>query len=279
LIITAYERYLLVDYRHIRHWVDDLPRMGRASFSLADAKAQFPEMSEAGIRSALHRLAAAGKVCSIWRGFYAVVLPDYGLSGDVPPVEYIGQLMAYVQADYYIALLSAASYQGASHQSPQVFQVIADKQLRSKVESGVRIEFAYKRRVPEGGIEQKAARSGLVNVSAPLLTALDLVTYQRRSGGISNVASVLAGLAESIDLGDGAEGVVKGEPSASVQRLGHILESVLGEDGLADGLLELCSRVDLRFGRVDLVPGLDGRPSSYDGKWKVSVNYDVEVDD
>jgi predicted transcriptional regulator of viral defense system len=252
--------------------------MGRVSFSLADAKAQFPQMAEANVRNALHRLAAAGKVRSVWRGFYAVVLPDYGLSGDVPPVEYIGQLMDYVQADYYIALLSAASYQGASHQSPQVFQVIASKQLRSKVESGSRLEFAYKRRVPKDGVEQKAARSGLVNVSSPLLTALDLVTYPHRSGGISNVASVLSELAESIDLAAGAEGVIRGEPSTSVQRLGHILGSVLGESELADGLLELCAEAGLRFGRVGLVPGRDGRASGYDGKWKVSVNYDVEVD-
>jgi predicted transcriptional regulator of viral defense system len=248
------------------------------SFSLADAKAQFPEMTDASVRNALHRLAAAGKLRSVWRGFYAIVLPEYGLSGDVLPVEYIGQLMAHIQVDYYIALLSAASYQGASHQSPQVFQVIANRQLRSKVASGSRLEFTYKRKVPEGGIEQKAARSGLVNVSTPLLTALDLVTYPRKSGGISNVASVLSELAESICVGPGAECVIKGEPRASVQRLGHILGSVLGEGELADGLLEICAKAGLRFGRVDLVPGHDGRPSGYDGKWSVSVNYDVEVE-
>lgn len=269
----------MADYRHIRHWVDALPKMGQVSFSLADANAKFPEMAGASVRNALHRLAAAGKVRSIWRGFYAVVLPDYGLSGDVPPVEYISQLMGHVGADYYIALLSAASYQGASHQSPQVFQVIASKQLRSKVESGSRLEFAYKRKMPDGGIGQKAAKSGLVNVSSPLLTALDLVTYSYKSGGISNVASVLSELAESIDLGTEAVGVIKGEPSASVQRLGHILGSVLGENDLADGLLELCSKAGLRFGRVDLVPRRGWRQSGYDGKWKVSVNYDVEVDD
>jgi hypothetical protein len=47
-------------------------------------------------------------------------------------------------------------------------------------------------------------------------------------------------------------------------------------DDLADGLLELCFKAGLRFSRVDLVTGLAGRPSSYDGKWRVSTNYDVE---
>jgi predicted transcriptional regulator of viral defense system len=249
------------------------------SFSLEEVRAQFPGMTDANVRNSLHRLASAGKVCTVWRGFYAVVLPEYGLSSNVPPVEYIDQLMAYVKADYYIALLSAASYQGASHQSPQVFQVIANRQFRSKVESGSRVEFAYKRVMSEGGIEQKAARSGLVNVSSPLLTALDLVTYQHKSGGISNVASVLSELAESIDLKPDAESLVKGEPCSSAQRLGHILGSVLDERELADGLLEVCAKAGLRFRRIDLVPGCGEKQIGFDAKWKVCINYDVEVDD
>jgi predicted transcriptional regulator of viral defense system len=249
------------------------------SFSLEDVRAQFPGMADTNVHNSLHRLTSAGKVRSVWRGFYAVVLPEYGMSSDVPPVEYIGQLMAYVKANYYIALLSAASYQGASHQSPQVFQVITSRQFRSKVESGSRLEFAYKRVMSEDGIEQKAARSGLVNVSSPLLTALDLVTYQHKSGGISNVASVLSELAESIELRQDAESLIRGEPCSSVQRLGHILGNVLGERELADSLFEVCAKAGLHFGRVDLMPRSGEKQTGVDEKWKVSINYDVEVDD
>jgi predicted transcriptional regulator of viral defense system len=274
----AYGRFDLDNYRHLRHWVDDLPKVGRSSFSLGDAMTQFPDMPAANLRNALHRLSQAGKVRSVWRGFYAVALPEYGLDGSIPPVEYIDQLMAHVKADYYVALLSAASYQGASHQSPQVFQVMSDRQIRSKDVSGSRLEFAYKRDMPKSCIEQKTVKSGYINVSAPALTALDLVDYPSRSGGISNVASVLAELADSIDFGILDVGLLMREPLATAQRLGHLLESTLGEVELAQNLYDKCKEAGLRFSRTGLVAGQLGQGLRFDEKWKVVINYDMEVD-
>jgi predicted transcriptional regulator of viral defense system len=235
-------------------------------------------MPAANLRNALHRLSQAGKVRSVWRGFYAVVLPEYGLDGSVPPVEYIDQLMTHVKANYYVALLSAASYQGASHQSPQVFQVMSDRQIRSKDVSGSRLEFAYKKDMPKGCVEQKAVKSGCINVSAPALTALDLVSYPSRSGGISNVISVLAELAASIDFDVLDIDLLMREPIATVQRLGHLLESTLGETELAQTLHDTYTQTGLRFNRTDLVAGEPGQKSCFDRKWKIVVNYDVEVD-
>ena len=266
------------DYRYIRHWVDDLPKMGRLSFSLDDVRRQFPDMKSQSILKDLHRLSAAGKIRSVWRGFYAVVLPDYGFSGDVPPIEYIDQLMTYLKIDYYVALLSAASYQGASHQSPQVFQVMCNKQLRPKSACGIRLEFSSKSRMPKSGIVQKTVKSGTINISSPALTAIDLMGYPARSGGINNVASVLAELAESIDLANLEADLLRSEPTATIQRLGHLLETVIGEQELADDLYNSCKQVGLKFSSADLVPGQLLNGTSYDSRWRVSVNYDVEVD-
>lgn len=235
-------------------------------------------MPAPNIQNALHRLSQAGKIHSIWRGLYAVVLPEYGLDGNIPPVEYIDHLMSYVKADYYVALLSAASYQGASHQSPQVFQVMSNRQMRSKDVSGSRLEFAYKKDMPKDCIEQKMVKSGYINVSVPALTALDLVNYLSRSGGISNVASVLAELAASINFSALDADLLKHEPLPTVQRLGHLLESTLGEVELAQVLYDTCIQAGLRFSRTGLATGRPGQKPSFDGKWKVVVNYDVEVD-
>jgi len=269
----------LETYSYLRYWVEDLPKKGRLTFSLDEAKAQFPDREDASIRNALHRLSVLRKVCSVSRGFYAVVLPEYGLNGNIPPVEYINQLMTYFGANYYVALLSAASYQGASHQSPQVFQVIADKQVLSKNVSGSRLEFAFKRKMPKSCVEQKTVKSGYISVSAPALTALDLVSYSSRSGGISHVASVLAELADSIDFNSLDMGLLECEPCVSVQRLGYLLESILGEVELADSLYKKTAEAGLRFTRASLVSGQPRRKSAYDGKWKIVINYDVEVDE
>ena len=265
-------------YRHVRNWVEDLPRLGRFSFSLDEAREQFNDMPVDNIRNALHRLSVAGKILSVWRGFYAVVLPEYGLDGSVPPAEYIDQLMSYVNADYYVALLSAASYQGAAQQSPQVFQVISNRQIRSKDVSGTHIEFVYKKDIPKTSIEQKTVKSGCIDVSKPALTALDLVGYPSRSGGISRVASVIADLADSIDFSTIEAGVLKQERSSTVQRLGHLLETVLNEKELADTLFDKCVSAGLLFRRVGLVPNNDDRHIGYDKKWMITINYEVEVD-
>ncbi|MCL2655033.1 MAG: type IV toxin-antitoxin system AbiEi family antitoxin [Coriobacteriia bacterium] len=269
------------NYRYIRQWIDDLPKRGLSSFSLDDAKLQFPNMPAVNIRNALHRLSAAGNVRSVWRGFYAIVLPEYGLEGSVPPVEYIDQLMIYVGSDYYVALLSAASYQGASHQSPQAFQVMSNKQLRPKEASGSRLGFTYKKNLPQSGIEKKVVRSGCVNVSVPALTALDLVHYSAKSGGISHVASVLAEFAGSIDFSAFDADLLKKEPGATIQRLGYLLENSLGEVELAAALYEKSAEARLRFNRADLITGQPGNKSkpAYNNKWKIVINYDVEVSD
>jgi len=269
----------LHNYSYLRYWVDDLPKRGRSSFSLEDAKAQFPDMSDENMRNALYGLSVAGKVRSVWRGFYAIVLPEYGLDGSIPPVEYIDQLMTYVDAEYYVALLSAASYQGASHQSPQVFQVIADKHVRSKNTSGSRLDFAFKKNMPNCCIEQKIVKSGYINVSMPALTALDLVSYASRSGGISHVASVLSELADAIDFSKLNEDLLRDESRVTVQRLGYLLEGVLGEVELAESLYNKSVEAGLHFSRASLASGNTGQGLGYDRKWKIVINYDVEVDE
>ena len=263
---------------YLRHWVSDLPKVGRFSFSLDEAKTQFPNMTNENIRNALYRLSSSGKIHSIWRGFYAIVLPEYGLDGSIPPVEYIDQLMAYIKADYYIALLSAAVYQGASHQSPQLFQVMSGKQLRSKTIDGSRLKFYYKRSISQSCIEQKTVKSGCVNVSVPALTALDLVSYASQSGGILNIATVLTELADSIDFDILDTDMLKREPRTTIQRLGYLLEKPLNEVELATRLYDKCVEAGLEFNRADLATRQTLNKPGYDGKWKIVINYNVEVD-
>lgn len=235
-------------------------------------------MSAQSTLNALHRLVSARKIHSVWRGFYAIVLHDYGLDGDAPPVEYIDQLMNHLRTNYYIALLSAASYQGASHQSPQVFQVMCDKQLRSKTVCNSKLEFVCKSKMPIRGIDEKVVKSGTIKVSVPALTALDLVGHPNRSGGISNVASVLAELSGAIDFNliDGA--LLKSEPKSTVQRLGYLLENVLDEQALANRLFDKCRQAGIRFARTDLVLRQPAEKLGYDAKWQVVINYRVEVE-
>jgi predicted transcriptional regulator of viral defense system len=128
------------DYNQVRYWVEELPKMGKTTLSLKEAEDQFPEKPSSSVRRALARLSGTGKIHSVWRGFYAIALPEYGLDGIAPPIDYVDQLMRYLGKKYYVALLTAASYNGASHQAPQSFYVICDSILHTKNKNGVKRE-------------------------------------------------------------------------------------------------------------------------------------------
>ena len=59
--------------------------------------------------------------------FFMIIPAEYQKLGSLPPHWVIDSLMRYLKQDYYIGLLSAASFYGATEQQPMTFQVITDK--------------------------------------------------------------------------------------------------------------------------------------------------------
>ena len=268
------------EYKQIRYWVDALPRMGKNTFSLEEVKETFPNKPPSQIKNALNRLAASGKVASVWRGFYAIVLPEYGLKGIIPPTEYIDHLMNHLGKEYYVATLSAAVLHGASNQKPLSFMFICEHILHPKEKNGIRLEPLLKKRIPRRYIERKNVNSGAINVSAPILTAIDLVLYPQKSGGFGNIATVLTELSECIESSSIDSDFFSFVPASAVQRLGYLLDVVLGESNLADDLLDKAFDASVRFRKVPLATyrDLNTADSCYNAKWKVIVNEEVEAD-
>jgi predicted transcriptional regulator of viral defense system len=116
---------------------------------------------------------------------------------------------------------------------------------------------------------------GTVRVATPAATALELVGYADRCGGLSHVATVLAELAEAIDPAAlAAEG--RRAPVAWAQRLGWLLERVEKPD-LADVL-----RPDVEARATAPTPlrrSAPTRGAERDARWRLIVNADVEPDD
>jgi predicted transcriptional regulator of viral defense system len=264
----------------VREWISALPKRGRLSFSHHELAAAFPEKSPAAIKGTLARMSASNAIQSVWRGYYAIVLPDYGLRGIIPPSEYIGQLMAYTGAEYYVALLSASLLHGAAHQMPQRFQFMSNKIMHPKKTHGIHLEPVFKKRFPTNYLIEKNAKSGMIKVSSPELTALDLMIYQDRAGGISNCATIIGELAEQIDFEAVDVDIFDGIPTSAVQRLGFILGPVLGEKGPADTLRRKARVAGLEFYRVPLATrqGVHEQNRNIDTIWKIVPNYDVEAD-
>ena len=128
-------------------------------------------------------------------------------------------------------------------------------------------------------VEQRQTRTGKINVSCPELTAIDLVTYQERSGSITRAATVLAELVEKTDFGRLGPEFVKVAPVACFQRLGYILEEVLEEQEAADAVYDLLKRAGVRLQKAALKVGKDAAGAEMNERWKILVNERIEIDE
>lgn len=270
------------EYSRIGQWVDDLPKRGKTVFSKQEVEKQFPELSYFSIRNSLNRLTKKRKIQSIWRDFYAVILPEYGLKGIIPPIEYIDQLMRSLNKDYYIALLSAAALQGASHQASMEFFVITNSRtLRNKQNGDIKINFVTKKNLPKQYITQVMTNSGYVNISHPELTAFDLIIYERNVGGINRIATILSELAETLDFENISIDFLRTLNTAVIQRLGYLFD-LLGFEHLANFLFQKSKEANLKFRKYPL--SILSEKKNYsdfqlNDRWKIIINEEIEIDE
>jgi predicted transcriptional regulator of viral defense system len=269
--------------RKIRDWILELPKRGRITFSTDDIHRQFPDRNKHTIKNVLLRLVENGKIQSVWHGFYVVVPIEYELKGIVPPVVYIDQLMNYLQKDYYIGLLNAASFYGAAHQQPQEFTVIiGGKNLRDKLKNGVKINFVSKKEIPHVFVRKLTAKTGYVSVSSSELTAFDLLFYQKEIGGLSRAGTVLNELVEEMDFDKITPDFLRLFPSTVIQRFGYLLDEVLEQGDRAKILLKKTKQAGIKFRKTLLKPEIQtGDLLEYEqnGIWKIIINEEIEIDE
>ena len=267
-------------YKQVRNWIDDLPKIGQTTFSVGEAERMFPEKTPSSVRRAIARLTSAGKIQSVWKGFYAVVLPEYGRSGVVPPIDYIDQLMSYLGKNYYVALLTAATYSGATHHAVRLFQIISDSVLHEKSKNGVVIDPAYKKTIPGKYLVERNSRTASVMFSSPELTAVDLLLYPKKAGGINFIVTILSELAESLNFGIAEPDFFETIPGTTVQRLGYLLDTIIGENAVADELYRqaMNANIDFRYTAIVTTDRHPIRNAARNERWKIIENYRPEGD-
>ena len=263
----------------IRSWVAEQETLGKSTFSIDDIDAAFPGMSDQVKRNSLQRLKNCRRIISPYRGFYVTVPVSYVARGClVPPMFYMTQLMEYLSRPYYFGLLSAARIWGASHQLAMTDQVFTLKpQLNTrKTEPG--IDWCYRSTYPEDMVVEKKGENGMIRVSNPELTMIDLVQYEQYCGGLSNVATVMAELAESVDFNRCRELLTKYCKGTAIQRTGYILEHVLDMPEPAAVLHDVYK--SYYFPRpAKLSTRSQSSSIVVDKKWNIVVNAEIEVDE
>lgn len=254
-------------------YIANLAAAGRYSFTSQDARKALKVSADA-TKLALGRLARKKRIASPARGFHVILPPEYRALGCLPPEQFVPDLMRWLNQPYYAGLLSAAQFHGAAHHRPQVFQVMLTKPRRPIHCGRVRIAFIGRTRLPEVAVQSLNTPRGVLQVSTPEATAVDLVGFHRRAGGMDQVATLLSELAELMDphkLLAAAEIA----PITWGQRLGHLLESV--DAGNLVAPLKDYVRSNARR-TVLLLPGAADTGSRRMVGWKLRINADVETD-
>ncbi len=264
---------------YLLSWIEKQQSWGKYVFSLEQVKTDIPDISEHALILALTRLSKKGRVLSVYKGFYLIIPPEYASRGLLPPMLFIDNLMRYVDKPYYVGLLSAAALHGAAHQQPQEFFVITNSKQLTTYKKELKINYITKRNIPKDLLEKRKTESGYVYVSNPELTAIDLIYYQNRIGGINRVTSVLDELAEVIKPERITGELIDSFSVPSIQRLGYILEVVLGQAILADKLYSESQKLKKEFFRQPLKAGEEKTGFQTNDRWKIIINTDIEIDE
>jgi predicted transcriptional regulator of viral defense system len=260
----------------LKEYLDGLQAAGRYWFTTEELIGAV-SLKEASLSVALSRMAKQGLVLMIKRGFGIILYPK---GKELHPTYYMDAMMTHMKAEYYVALLSASSYWGASHQSSMVYQVVVDKVITPLAFESSRVEFVVKKKpLNKKWVKRVAGVGGYVQMSSPELTAIDLLRFPDKAGHLNNVATVLSDLAEKWD-GRTMTALCSdlSTPTTTLQRFGYILDDVLKlrkEAGYVESAM------------IHRVPGrqvlsqakkVDKKNNAFNGKWSLFINTKVEPD-
>ncbi len=254
--------------------LDALLAEAKSLFSLEDAQKKLG-LPKNYVVKIISNLVKKKQVLRISQGLYAYFPPTEKKSGfNVSRI--IGQIMEHRHTPYYVGLLSAADYYGAAHQKPQRLQIMIPQQISFAKAKELGISFHVQKHFPKTGLAQIKTPQGYLWYSSPELLALDLLNYEKASGGIDNVAIIIREIRPLLKNKSLRAMALDYPVRAVVQKLGYLLELF----GAQDLLLQCLQRIIKKRGAS--VVGLSStlpKKGSFNAKWSVLVNTTLEVSD
>jgi len=265
----------MTDDKRVSEVIDDFQRRGLYGFERSRLEKTL-STSPAAMGKALNRLAARGRVKRILKDFHAILPVEYSAQGMIPADWFLDDLMRSLALPYYIGLQSAAALYGATHQQIQQVQIVAPRQIRAIERPKLSIRFFCKQKFCAIPLQSHKGHGGMLPVSTPEATALDLVRYASQIGGLDAVITILAELAESMTPEKLGTAAACESELAQTQRLGWLLDQ-LNQPLLADPLHTalLTARATLPRTRLDPAGGLIGHARN---RWKIIENAQPQSD-
>jgi predicted transcriptional regulator of viral defense system len=254
-------------------WLDSLQAQGRYTFTSAEAITKSGLTAES-VRKALKRLTQHARILRLKEYFFSIVPPEYRTAGAPPPTWFISELMAAMRRPYYVALLSAAALHGASHQQPQIFQVMTDRPTRAIRAGRTQLHFYTTKYMDAAATVEMKTPTGAVRVSTPETTAVDLVRFAKSAGHLDHIAAVIKELAPQMDARRLLATVRSVGDVPNTQRLGYVLECARCKP-LATPIHDwLATRIE-RW--QPLRPGREVTDAAKNQRWRLLINEPLEI--
>jgi predicted transcriptional regulator of viral defense system len=216
----------------VGRFLDDLQARGDLVVSVDEAAEQ-STLSRIAAQRQLERLAPRATRLPGRPSAFLIVPPEHRLRGAPPVAAWLDEYFRAQAQRYYVGLLSAAALHGSSHQAAQVTQVFLRRPRRPIAVGKIHLDFYVKSKLEITPLTEIAGLPAPLAVSSPEATALDLIAFSHRLGGIERVLEVIQGL-KSTMTGVGMRSALRaGVPITVIQRTGYLFE-VLKFNSLAD---------------------------------------------
>ena len=190
--------------------------------------------------------------------------------------------MQYLGANYYVALLTAGLFHGATHQKPSRFQVISDKRIKHPLAFGdVEIDFIYKKSISRLPTQDFVVSTGYLKIATPELVALDLLNYPNHAGGLNHIATVFSELIEKLDAVKLINLAKDIDAEHQLQRIGYIIEHIeVVDDNDAEVIINaLAPYVTMRKQKyLPLASEIPKTGYPRCKKWRIIENAEIESD-
>jgi len=266
---------------NLQLYIKNIRKEGKRGLTIEDIVEQF-QISHGHARVSLHRLLKTGDLISPARGFYVIVPPEHQPYGSIPAEELVPLMMQYVGAHYYVALLTAGLFYGATHQKPTRFQVISDKRMKYPLVFGdVEIDFIYKKSLLDLPTKDFTVRTGYLKIATPELVVLDLLNYPNHAGGLNHIATVLSELIEPLDVSKLITLAEDIKAEYQLQRIGYILSHIdVTDDNKANDIINVLA-LYVEKNKPNYLPLASEMPKagcSRSKKWRIIENTEIESD-
>lgn len=265
---------MLSQLHNSQKYVQELLRRGRYTFTRTEAEAAM-QWSGPGLNRSLRTLTRAGWLVPLNDEFFTIVDPQHQGYGSLPEEWTVDDFCRHLRVEYYVCGVSAALLHGASHQKPQLFQVMANRPLRAVVKLPVRWVFFCRKNIAPAMYVERKSPAGMFRLSTPEVTAYDLVYYPRMCPSLDRAATILAELGEKTEAERLAGLVREGGKRAPLQRLGWLLDRA-GWAEKTDRLAETLAQDRLPW--CALAPNAVSRTGPRNPRWHVVENITVEPD-